>query len=41
MTSAETIRVDLADRGYDILVGAGMMAELGDAVRARFGTLRN
>ena len=40
MTSAETIRVDLADRGYDILVGAGMMAELGYAIRTRFGVRR-
>jgi 3-dehydroquinate synthase len=40
MTRAETVRVDLADRGYDILVGAGMMAELGDAIRARFGIRR-
>jgi 3-dehydroquinate synthase len=36
----ETVRVDLGDRSYDILVGAGAMARLGEAVVARFGRRR-
>jgi len=40
MTDRDIVRVDLADRGYDIAVGAGLMDELGDLVTARFGARR-
>jgi 3-dehydroquinate synthase len=40
MSAAETVRVDLGARGYDILVGAGLMRRLGETVRERFGQRR-
>ena len=40
MTAMETVRVDLAERAYDVHVGAGTMARLGELARARFGRRR-
>lgn len=40
MTDMETVRVELGERAYDIEVGAGRMAALGEAVLRRFGKRR-
>ncbi len=40
MTGMETVRVELGERAYDIVVGAGQMARLGEAVLQRFGKRR-
>lgn len=40
MSTTDIVRVELGDRAYDIIVGAGMMEGLGEAVRARFGQRR-
>jgi 3-dehydroquinate synthase len=40
MSGTDIVRVELGDRGYDIVVGVGLMAGMGDAVRARFGQRR-
>ncbi len=40
MTSMETVRVELGERAYDIEVGAGRMAALGEAILERFGKRR-
>jgi 3-dehydroquinate synthase len=40
MSGTDIVRVELGDRGYDIVVGAGLIAGMGDAVRARFGQRR-
>jgi 3-dehydroquinate synthase len=40
MSAVETVRVELGERGYDILVGAGLIRKLGGAVRDRFGQRR-
>ena len=40
MSTQDTVRVELGDRGYDIIVGDRMMTRLGEAVRARFGQRR-
>ena len=40
MSAADTVRVELGDRAYDIIVGAGSLARLGEVVRARFGQRR-
>lgn len=39
-TTIESVHVALGDRGYDILVGDGAMAQLGEAVASRFGKRR-
>ena len=36
----ERVRVDTPSRGYDVLVGGGLLAELGTLVRAAVGTAR-
>jgi 3-dehydroquinate synthase len=38
--SGDTVRVELGDRAYDIIVGAGLMTRLGEAVRERYGQRR-
>jgi len=40
VTGMETVRVELGERAYDIVVGAGQMARLGEAVLQRFGKRR-
>jgi 3-dehydroquinate synthase len=40
VTSMETVRVELGERAYDIEVGAGRMAALGEAILERFGKRR-
>ena len=40
MNGSDTVRMDLGDRAYDIIVGAGQIARLGEAVRDRFGQRR-
>jgi 3-dehydroquinate synthase len=40
MSNAETVRVELGDRAYDIIVGAGSLERLGEAVRTRLGQRR-
>lgn len=40
MTGMETVRVELGERAYDIVVGAGRMARLGEAILQRFGKRR-
>jgi 3-dehydroquinate synthase len=35
-----TVRVDLGDRAYDVLVGPGLVARAGDLIAARFGKAR-
>ena len=32
MSDVKTVRVELAERGYDILIGEGLIARAGDAV---------
>jgi len=40
VTSTETVRVELGERAYDIVVGADQMAKLGEAILERFGKRR-
>jgi 3-dehydroquinate synthase len=40
MSTADTVRVELGDRAYDIIVGAGMIGRLGEAIFTRFGRRR-
>ena len=39
-TRLETVRVELGERGYDILIGPGLLARAGEAIRERLGAVR-
>ena len=40
VAAAETVRVELGERGYDILIGSGLIAGTGALIRERLGPVR-
>ena len=40
VTEIERVRVELGERGYDILIGAGLLARVGREIGDRMGTVR-
>ena len=40
MNDSETVRVDLGDRSYDIIIGDGVLLQAGNLLAERFGLSR-